>query len=488
MKAVFDYVDAPGGSGKTYALANRAIQLVRQGETVLIIQPTILLIRETAEAYFENTLHRVINSENSDGGTIETIQEYLKQPITEPHILLITWAAFVNLPYFHDKSSWHVFVDEVPQVYELFDEPASISHGTVTAYLDYTQIGIRYGLVYPTDQAQMRKVAESSKQDTAIKTYAILARKMIDGKWQSFVDMKRFDDLRSGHNRQLTIYHILQPTILMGFASVMIFGARFQETMLYKIWSKKDVKFNAAVDIGLRYTEHNNGELLTIHYGFAADWSKEKRGKVNSDVIKAYVDAVEKVLVSDKTLWIANKDIIHSPFSEPGSSTKHTRLPNFPHGINIYQYEYDNIVSLSALNPPKHMFNFMNWLNISADELRTSTYNHVVYQSILRCSIRDQSNRNPKRVFVPDLKLAKWLQVIFQGSIVVPLDIPSDVMKMKKPGRAKIYASDADRLRAYRAKKKIAEKDKHAEFLDQVEVTSAHLANTSGPQPITGFF
>ena len=69
---------------------------------------------------------------------------------------------------------------------------------------------------------------------------------------------------------------------------------------------------------------------------------------------------------TQKFLWLANNDIQDNLFGENG-----IRLPNVPHGLNRYQYDYDAFVSLSALNPSPDHFKFLQWIGVDPEEAGT---------------------------------------------------------------------------------------------------------------------
>ena len=98
------FTDAPGGSGKTHAIAQKAMELVQQGQNALIIQPTKELIDQTKARYFRNIHCEVITANTCSDSVIGKILEYLQQPYPEPHILMITWLAFERLSDFNQRG------------------------------------------------------------------------------------------------------------------------------------------------------------------------------------------------------------------------------------------------------------------------------------------------------------------------------------------------------------------------------------------------
>jgi hypothetical protein len=467
------FTDAPGGSGKTYAIAHKAIGLVQQGHNVLIIQPTKELIDQTKEHYFGGVHCEVITSNTISASVIGKILDYLQQPYPEPHILMITWLAFERLPDFNQRELWHVFVDEVPQVYARHAFKARKTHSYITNQLQLAQQLENFAAVHVNDRGEMRSLSEAAAYDDALSTYADVARQLKSLNFACFVDHRRHAALLAAESDDLTIYTLLNPSILHGFASVTIAGARFKETLLYRLWSQGEVEFMGATDIDstLRYREHVGFERLTIHYAFDRPWSKCLRDSDAGMPFAAYCDAVQRGNGDKRAIWIGNNDIEGSPFK----GNQYQRLPNYPHGLNNFQEEYDNVVCLSALNPSNDLIGFLESVGLSREEVLLNTYKHCVYQAVLRCSLRNPDWLSTNHVFVPDQQLALWLQSIFQGSSVERL--PVDYLPpARKIGRPKKFANASERQKAHRARRRSANAEAAcaAALLSFSDVASAH--------------
>ena len=451
-----NYCDAPSGAGKTYSIQKIAMTKVRKGQNVIIVQPTTDLIKQTASTLFENELHcRVIHSENSNGKVISEITKYLKEPYPEAHILLITWSAFHQLPYFHRPDNWHLFVDEVPQVHIHESFNASLSHCLFTDHVFTETRGPVYSLLQVSDKSAIRKLSEEGARDEAAKAYSAIARRLLSNQWELYVNEQNYDCLLNGTKKELSIFSVMKHNVFANFASVTIAGARMMETPLYKIWSDKGIQFSPHKELtsNLRYHSHCGGETVQIFYGYENEWSKTFRDKSDKKIQNLYIDDVMKEIGTEKFLWMANSDIKKSPFPE---NTNGLRLPNVPHGLNEYQYEYDAFVSLSALNPTPEHFKFLEWYGVDAEEIRTATYRHSVYQAAFRCSIRDPENDRQKKLFVPDKSTAIWLQSIINGSEVISLQIDTGDLQLKKTrGRKKIHGSDNERKDASRKRQSL---------------------------------
>jgi hypothetical protein len=147
-------------------------------------------------------------------------------------------------------------------------------------------------------------------------------------------------------------------------------------------------------------------------------------------------------------LWHANKGVIESPFEPPAQ-----RLPNKPHGLNVFA-DYDDVVFLASLNPTTDHFRFLKSRGIVGDEVRGFTYFSVAYQAILRTSIRDRESQSAKRILVPDLALAEYLHEMLPGSKLEKLDIGLVEQPLLRRGRPRNHATNRERVAQQRHKAK----------------------------------
>ena len=154
-------------------------------------------------------------------------------------------------------------------------------------------------------------------------------------------------------------------------------------------------------------------------------------------------------------MWQANKDFEDNPFGENAE-----RLPNKPHGLNGYS-SINNIAFLSSLNPPTGHFKFLDAIGLDGAEVRQAIYFAGAYQSIMRTSLRNPDNCQPKRIVVPDRALAEYLHRIFPGSKIERLNVGLPEVEAKKPGRPRRHKSNRDRVAEWRRK----DKEKRVEIL-----------------------
>jgi hypothetical protein len=233
-------------------------------------------------------------------------------------------------------------------------------------------------------------------------------------------------------------------------------GACFRQSVLYHLWAAMGVEFlpHKAIMKGLRYTDHQNGSLLTIRYATEQDWSKNFRDKPVTDdldatVFSRVVQRVSEVFDGDDFVWMGNKDVADSIFGGQGH-----RLPNSPFGLNPHQHIH-SVVILSAFLPPPAHFAFLDALGFDSREVKQAGYWQAVHQAAMRISLRNPDDMNPKTVIVMDRATADWMATMFPGCTVTPLGGIDDLPAKGKPGRLRQYDDAADRKRAHRDRFKL---------------------------------
>ncbi len=129
------------------------------------------------------------------------------------------------------------------------------------------------------------------------------------------------------------------------------------------------------------------------------------------------------------------------------------------YGLNDFQ-GIPNVAFLSARNlTPAHCKFLQRMIGLTEDEIRTGIHRQVAYQTAMRGALRDPKNHEEKRIFVPDLGTAEWLQSLFPGAKLRKLETDFDKLGLAlKRGRTKVYNSPTERKRASRERQKLKEK------------------------------
>jgi hypothetical protein len=305
----------------------------------------------------------------------------------------------------------------------------------------------------------LSKIAKNKNGDDVWGLLQPLAHAITSEHWDVFVDQEQFKNLRSGHKDRCKLITdaVLKPSIFHHFASTTLASACFEETLLYSLWTAQGILLKDATETvakHLRYTAHSNGDLLTIHYVSEEDWSKSYRDKeveTEDGTIRfgtLITHAVADHFKDTPFLWMGNKDLEDDHFRRVDASGAE-RLPNTPHGLNCFQHIH-NVVVVSALNPPPAHFGFMATRGVDGERVRTGLYRTACYQAIMRCSIRNPKDLNPKQVVVMDLSTAEWLGALFPGATIAPLPGMGLAPRKSTGGRPKRHTSNAAKQRAHK--------------------------------------
>lgn len=459
------YFDALAGAGKTRALVSYAKQLAHVGEHVLFVQPSKLLIDNTIaneigdiqSTYDVKAIHSGTTPE-----VVKSIVQFTREDAgSRGRILFITHEAFMQLPYIENKRKWRLFFDEAPAVdlFEAINVPET--HRIITDWIELQAHDAAYGRLIARDSSQLTKLAKNRRSDDVWRLFSDLANRIISPHWEVYALNSNFHSLLrdDGSCKQLVTFSLLRPSIFQGFKQTIIASALFKSSVLYQLWTAQGVRLKPvdnAMTSSLRYQTHQNGSHITIHYVTEADWSKtlrDKRGqgdRPRTDSLRDRLPALISSAMNDRAFaWMGNKDINDDYFRSAAA----IRLPNSPHGLNSFQHLH-NVVVLSALNPPPAHFHFMETRGVDAEALRTAHYRSAVYQAVMRISVRNPANIEPKTIVVMDQSTAFWLAELFEGSKVQPLNGMAIQIEPGKRGRPRKHASGLDRDRAYRKRKR----------------------------------
>ena len=161
-------LDAPAGSGKTYACARHADRLAQLGHKVLFVQPTMHLIDKTITdelqplkpAYPVRAIHS--DAHRVKKSVIAEIVAHCRNAVAgRGEILFVTHAAFLLVPFIERKDQWVLIMDEVPQVDAFKELNLPETHHLITPHLALVPGAAAYGrLVTPEDALAAQEDAQ----------------------------------------------------------------------------------------------------------------------------------------------------------------------------------------------------------------------------------------------------------------------------------------------------------------------------------------
>jgi len=455
------YASSPSGAGKTHGIIKRACELGRDVDRIMILQPTKELISRTIEDELKaqpkrpcwHVFHEDTISHNES--VAAEITRFIRDGDSWGQIVSATPQSFHHIGYFPEKGYWHLLIDEELQVLRHKAHRLPNTHSIITDDIELEQCNAVYNQVCPLPS--LGEKARNKDEDEILSHLSDTLRILRNSNWQTYVNTEQYRRLLQGKTTTLAFHSMLNPKLFDGFASVFMAAANLEDTAIFQLWNDR-VCFDRDEDFckGLRFPEHENGELITIHFGVDCAWSrKAAETKISADddspnVRDRLIDATKQLFGDEPFLWQSNKSLESNPFT--GSNG--IRLSNKPHGLNTFS-EIHNISFVSALNPQPDHFRFLEMQGMSSIAVRRAIYFQNVYQSVLRTSIRNPKDEHPKHIIVPDIEAAEYLQCKFPGSRLDRLDIgikPASVVIRRTIGRPRKYTSNAERLAGRRQK------------------------------------
>ena len=488
-------VSAPLGSGKTSVALDYAGQQAMDGQKIVIVQPSINLIEQSLDIFRKRSLDvpvQAIHSECGSAGKVgKAITAHTRQS-SDGQVLFITHSALMACPYWDRRSEWHLIIDEAPQVFFSTEMTLPATYKVLFPALRIEPINIRYSNLKPGDTSLLEEIAVNRNHDQVYGLFQELAARLISGNWDIYVLNEQWERFQSGHltDGKLLVFGLIEPPVFGGFASTTIMSANLEQTLIYRHLIEKGYQCldHSWISDHLRYTKHNNGEILTIHYAVEdGNWSKRRRddvvqvGEKQCSVNELIVYGTQKLFRNQEFVWLTNKDIeTKDPFNGQGH-----RLPHSPHGLNNFQHIH-NAAILPALNPSPALYSFLQEIDhLDPDEVRQSVYHEAVYQAAGRISLRNPDDLNPKNVVVADLAAAENLKGLFPGSNLKRLPFADRISPNKKAGRKRIHANDAARKAEFRKKYKenlLAQLDEVNQIWGETKTPIGLKVNSSRPE------
>lgn len=472
MKKIY-YVDALASAGKTYQALNYAVRCAHfdQQKTVIILKSKQLMDEafKTAKS-FKHGLRSLaevtaINSDNlgtdengkSHGSVKAAILDHLKQcDIRLGEVLLITEAAFLQLPYWPKRWAWHCICDEIPNVTNAHVLNVADHYDMLTKHLKLSSATTSFSQVHAKGNSSVLKsYASNSNFDDINGYFQELSQEVLSDHYDVFANTSNYARILNKDSVkgtiQLQFFSILKPTIFGSgkpigddeyediFKSITIMGACFPDSQLYYLWPKDGVVFEEHGCIGdeLRFKTHTCGPRMSIKYVFEQNWSKRKRdqtqqvGRDNLSSLDILLAAIEDEFGDDEFIYMVNKDV-ETEVNAILGKLNGKQLQNSPYGLNCYQHIHKAVV-LSALNTIPAHYAFLKEMGIDGEAAREALYHQVCYQAIMRTSLRDKNATDHVTVIVSDKSAALSLQELFPGA-----HVSSMIKGIKEPERRRV--------------------------------------------------
>jgi hypothetical protein len=248
-----NFCSAPCGSGKTHQIVNRACEWAKTGRRSIILQPTTKLIDKTVQ---EELLPRrnppryeVFHGGTVSGSVAQALTDYLKQTDDEGQIIFATHQVLPYVGFWANQETWNVFVDEAPQVHRHHSYKVPDTHELITDLIILEPYNSVYSRIEIADQDGMERVAQNKDHDEIYEVFRELAHTLLNQHWDSFVDTEKFEKLKAGKEKYLSVHSVLMPSVLDGFRSVVMASANFRDTMVYQLWGARCISYGVQKEL-----------------------------------------------------------------------------------------------------------------------------------------------------------------------------------------------------------------------------------------------
>lgn len=424
------YTDAVAGARKTRSAIEHALKRARDGASTVLVMPTLKLIEEMRKFATGHGVPVVeITSETSD-----KVRQDLLEHIVEAragHLLFITHEAFWRITdkdWPEKSSNFHLIFDETPEIL-LTRNPFQLrySYRFVLSFLKVSEIDGDYYRVSgnpsdnpddPLQWVRFRASMHAREQDEIYDLIAPIPQWIMQGAelftakkaWRS---MLKEDTDPNRHRGQVTIAGFRRPDSLAKFRSVTVLSALFTHTVTYHLWSRLGVKFVRTTDIKQRQTSLGKRKLQ-IYWLSDQGWSKKVRDR--SGGITKVLDLIKDAGVinpEQSVCAVVNKDDTEQdPAVVKKVFNNAIILPHNTRGRNDWRHEHQ-LIYLPALNSFTSDIRWVESLGIDADKQRIARVGQDAYQTLMRLSLREPSERANVTVVVVDKDVAEWLSQWF---------------------------------------------------------------------------
>lgn len=484
-----EYISAICGGRKTTTAIRVTENFILNRKRFIIFQPTTALNKKTDDMFSQITRMlgkvRVVNTTTGDGS--ETVSKRLHDLLTNPgecQVIIATMESAIRLKR-RDLGGWNAIIDEVPDVFQTTAITSQTVQSHLMHQLDFLPSREQDGYLRVTIKNGQHKAVHDlyveAQRDPALKSLAATAQ-ALGKELKTHVSETCYQAFTSGRAKSLTFYHVLMPRTFRGYESVTMMAANFEESLLYRIWSRLGVRFRKRDGLGgvKLPSEHprNVGEKLTIYYSWDHLSKALKTNKTTGPLFQSeYRRIVSDIFGSEEYIHTHNQD--DDPHILERIGIPHFVRPK-AHGLNDYR-DIHNASIYAVLNMSADRVSFLNrFYGISREDIWRIQNNELIYQFACRTSLRDFSQNDdeiaPKKVFAASKDQALYLQSKFPGSKVVCVQsMAIGSLPVSTRGRKAVNSvaeSGSQRQKCFRHNRKQSRID----YL-------THLLGISGPSP-----
>ena len=403
-------VSAECSRGKTLA-ACKYIRERRGLSNYLYVAPTKRLLKQTRQTLEDLGLRADVIDEDNQPNVNAAITSALKDAPSEGAVLLITWKAYADLSYFHDRECWTRIIDEVPQLDVFRPYKLPYNYRFLSDHIEIKRsVNEHISEVKAKDYWALKHFLGKARDDVH-DLFDKLFRDLLSPNKAVYVDSESWTRItehqvvsKDEEKNRIFFLTLLKPNL---FQDAILLGANIVKSMVHDWLSRYHrYQFVEEADIAqnLRSLPDNLGQRLEIsHFGFDklfSKWQRDKPSENGGSVLSKMEEQVIAEFGREPFLFTLNNDRDDKRLLEAGG----TRIPAIAHGLNEFQ-AYRNVFFGAALNrEPKHNRMLLD-LGFSSRCIQQSAL-EVTYQATMRSALRDFGSTETVRVVVPDVRAA----------------------------------------------------------------------------------
>jgi hypothetical protein len=242
---------------------------------------------------------------------------------------------------------------------------------------------------------------------------------------------------------ELDVLTVLHPDRFKAWKSVTMMGARSDQTMTHLLWSRLFGQRFAdhPVQHGLP-TRHVNGHRLTLKYFWQSRATRSmlaKKAKGGGTMQAAMCRSVAEYFGARPFLWSLPQPRDHGGvkdrFWQGGGDAfdPKLRLPGRSFGLNTWR-DHHNLALLSVINLSPDQYRLLGLLGLSEEDVFEALSCTILYQDLLRSSMRVPTATAAVECVIPCLPSAAGLERVLTGCSVQQM--PEHLVpQLAEPGR-----------------------------------------------------
>ncbi len=406
-----NFVSAPCGSGKTHSTCLYIKENIG-GTNFLYTAPSCHLLNQTATMLQSLGLKpRVITSETYARHVKGAIIDALKNDPTPGCILLVTWQAYVDLPFFPNRDEWQLIVDEIPQLDQFYALQVPYNQHFIADWVEIAKpINEMIGLVKPCDRSKLRAFF-NKKHDDVHALFKPLLKDLLSPHKDVFVDLASWKRvIERKHKRvgktdaenKLFFMSVLRPVFL---DNAIMLGANFENSLLSD-WFQRyhGVTFANFTEISgkLRTGYDTSKRRIIISYFLEERYFSKYKANKQLENGRTIIEAMDEEAISFLSgvpfLYVTNNGRASRALK---SAKDGIGIEVYSHGLNCYDQYHDIYFSAALNREPTHL-SMLKHLGFDLDYVHSATTHEVMYQAAMRTSLRRSDATEAVRIVLPD--------------------------------------------------------------------------------------